>query len=382
MAQTWVPTPWKRLTLAGLNLFARAANPLRARFSSVAIDRLSVERILVVELWNIGDVILTIPFLTQLRGMFPNARTSLLARTYASELLVGMNLVDEFLETDIDPQESWLMHGPRRYNLNEVRRVRRRLRERKFDIAFQCRMHVREHVILAMSGATRRVGYAFGPGDGVLTDAVMPDDGKGQKFADWLRLLGPFGGPLEAEVRRLHVTAAERAWAEKYLADRGVSATDVVVGIHPGASLPEKRWPLDRFLDVARQLSMRPGVRVLGFVDPEDYGRPMDGVDGAINAKVGLRELIALVQRCALLVCNDSGPMHIAGALGVPTVAIFGAGIAQWFAPLGKLHEAVSGERGIAKIPTAEVLDAVDRALPRNVVSEPQWSTESDSGAR
>ncbi|MDQ3225498.1 MAG: glycosyltransferase family 9 protein, partial [Chloroflexota bacterium] len=326
-----------------------------------------VERILVVELWNIGDVILTIPFLAQLRVMFPNARTTLLARSYASELLVGMDLVDEFLETDINPQESWLMHGPRKYNLNEVRRIRRRLRERKFDVAFQCRLHVREHVILAMSGAHRRVGYAFGPGDGVLTDAVMPNDGEGQKFADWLRLLGPFDGPLEADAPRMHVTAAERAWAEKYLVERGVSATDVVVGIHPGASLPEKRWPLDRFLEVANRLSIRPGVRILGLVDPEDYGKSLDRVHGAISAKVGLRELIALVERCALLICNDSGPMHIAGGLGVPTVAIFGAGIAQWFAPLGGGHEVVSGEGTIAEIPTDAVLDAVDRAFPRSV---------------
>ncbi len=367
MAQIWLPTPWKRLTLAGLNLFARAANPLRARFTSDAADRQSVERILVVELWNIGDVVLTIPFLAQLRVIFPNARTTLLARSYASELLVGMDLVDEFLETDIDPQDSWLMHGPRKYNLNEVRRVRRRLRERKFDIAFQCRMHLREHVILAMSGAQRRVGYALGPGDGVLTDAVAPENGEGQKFADWLRLLGPFGGPLEAAAPRMHVTAAERAWAEQYLYERGVSATDLVIGIHPGASLPEKRWPLDRFFDVAGQLSERSGVRILCFVDPEDYGISPGSIDGVISAKVGLRELIALVERCALLVCNDSGPMHIAGGLGIPTVAIFAAGIAQWFAPLGGVHEVVSGERGIAEIPAEVVLEAVDRALLGNL---------------
>lgn len=369
MAQTWVPTPWKRLTVAGLNLFARAVNPFRGHPASQAVDRQSVERILVVELWNIGDVILTIPFLAQLRVMFPNARTTLLARSYASELLVGMDLVDEFLETDIDPRESWLTHGPHKYNLNEVRRVRSRLRQRKFDIAFQCRMHVREHVILAMSGARRRVGYAFGPGGGVLTDPVTPDNGEGQKFADWLRLLGPFGGPLEAEAPRMHVTTAERAWAEQYLADRGLSATDIVIGIHPGASLPEKRWPLDRFIDVASQLSKRPGVRILGFVDPEDCGITPGSVDGVISAKVGLRELIALVQRCGLLVCNDSGPMHIAGALGVPTAAVFGAGIAQWFAPLGGRHEVVSGELGISEIPIAMVLDAVDRALLRHVVT-------------
>lgn len=361
MAQTWISTPWKRLTLAGLNLFARAANPLLGGLSSGTGDRHVVERILVVELWHIGDVVLTIPFLAQLRALFPKAQTTLLARSHAREILGGMGLVDEFIETDVTPAESWLTHSRLAYNL----------RDHKFDVAFQCRMHVREHVILAMSGARRRVGYAFGYGDHMLTDAIFADDPGRHKVADWLRLLEPFDGPLEVEIPPMHVSASERRWADEYLADRGVLATDVVIGIHPGASLPEKRWPLERFLEVANELVTHPGVRILTFVEPAGYGASLDKVQGSINAKVGLRELIALVERCAVLVCNDSGPMHIAGALGVPTVAVFGSGIAQWFSPLGEGHEVVSaGNRfvetiALGEIPAASVLEAVKRTLGR-----------------
>ena len=76
-----------------------------------------------------------------------------------------------------------------------------------------------------------------------------------------------------------------------------------------------------------------------------------------------LRELIALLPRCDVLVCNDSGPMHIAGALGVPTVAVFGSGIEQWFSPLGEGHIRLTG---VESVTTAQLLDAVDATLRAN----------------
>src|ERR1700693_6502829 len=120
----------------------------------------AAKRILVVELWNIGDVILTLPFLAQLRAIFPEAEITLLAQRHAAEILAGTGLVDQFIEADL----TWQL---RRFNLfaydwTGLVRVTRMLRKRKFDLAFQCRPHVREYVLLALSGAPRRVGYARG----------------------------------------------------------------------------------------------------------------------------------------------------------------------------------------------------------------------------
>ena len=78
---------------------------------------------------------------------------------------------------------------------------------------------------------------------------------------------------------------------------------------------------------------------------------------------MNLRELIALIQRCDVLVCNDSGPMHIAGALGVPTVAVFGSGIEQWFSPLGEGHRLLGD---LTSVTPSQVLDAVDATLRAN----------------
>jgi len=232
--------------------------------------------------------------------------------------------------------------------------------------------------VLAVTGAKRRVGFALGKRDAALTDPVATGGGRQQRVDDWMRLLEPFGGAITVQAPRLYVNESERQWANGYLTSRGVAKEDLVVGIHPGAGLVEKRWPLDRFREVAEATAARPGVRVLVFAEPSGYGAELFTVPGIVKAQVGLRELIALIERCSLLICNDSGPMHIAGALGVPTVAMFGAEIEQWFAPLGEGHEMlrpdrdepesdapVQGQRVRAprQIRSSQVLEATARAL-------------------
>jgi len=199
----------------------------------------------------------------------------------------------------------------------------------------------------------------------MLTDAVHVDNPHRHKVEDWLRLLSVVGGPVDDSSTTLRVAAEEWKAAEQFLAGHGVRDTDILIGLHPGASLPEKRWPLERFAAVARELVLRNDVRVIAFADPQGYGSSLGDVEGVVVASTTLRQLIATIDRCALLVCNDSGPMHIAGGLGVRTVAIFGSGVDRWFAPLGEGHELISAESesGVENIPVDRVLDAVDRMI-------------------
>ena len=155
----------------------------------------------------------------------------------------------------------------------------------------------------------------------------------------------------------------------------------MLVAIHPGASIAEKRWPIERFEAVARDLVRRPGIKVLAFVEPEGYGYSLGQIEGVIPVRVGLRQMVALLERCGLLICNDSGPMHIAAALGVPTVAVFGSGIDRRFAPLGQLHESVMADphtssvaegavtrhpyEDVSEVSSSKVLEATERALQK-----------------
>jgi heptosyltransferase II len=372
MAQAWVPTIRRRLMLTILDIIARVTRLGRAP-ASPAKSRDDVRRILVVEPKNIGDVVLTLPFLAQLRKVFPNSRTTMLANPFARILLDGSDLVDDYIDSNLGWTEEATRYNPLAYNWRELWRLKGALPRRRFDLVFKCCMHIREHIVIGLSGGDRRIAYAFGMGDRVLTDPIATDDPNRHKSADWLRLLDSFGSAGQVDVPRLRLFESERQWAERYLRERGIPEDTRIVGVHPGASVPEKRWPLDRFYEVAKVLAAREGIRVLAFIDPQGYGASLVDIEGVVGVKVGLRELIALIQRCDLLVCNDSGPMHIAGALGVRTVAIFGSGINLWFAPLGAGHHlitrgnATGGESiapyDVAEIPTSRVLAEIRSAL-------------------
>ena len=339
------------------------------------MDPRDVQRVLVLELWNIGDVVLLLPFLQQLRAIFPNARTVLLARPHARELLAPSGLVDEFIETEL----SWERPrgGAPTYPWAELWRVVRELRRRKFDIAFQGRPHVREYVILGLSAAKRRVGLIRKGWDRLLTDRIQVDLFAVQKREAWLRLLAPFGGSRQLVPPRLVPADEARQWTTQFLSSRGVSTEDLLIGIHPGSSVAAKRWPIERFAEVVEQLVERPGVRVVTFIEPTGYGAALEAEDRRIVARLDLPRLVAVLERCDLLVCNDSGPMHIAGALGVPCVAIFSAGIAQLFEPLGDGHRMLTpaespSENGpvrrpppydVTGVPVQSVLGAIEDAI-------------------
>ena len=384
MAQVWIPSFKKRVMLRAVDLFARLTRTPRA--PQATRSPRSVERILVIELWNIGDIVLAMPFLAQLRTLFPQAKITMLARPHARTVLAGTDLVDEFIDTELGWSESSVRHNPFAYHWLELARVRRALKRGRFDIAFSSRVHVREYVVLALSGAERRVAFALGRGEKALTDPIPLADRNRHKLDDWLALLKPFGGPIRQDSPRLQPSELEQRWARGFLASNGVSTEDRLVGIHPGASIPAKRWPLERFAEVAASVARMPDTKVLTFVAPDGYGEQLTKIHGVITAKVNLRELISLVECCDVLVCNDSGPMHIAGALEVPTVSLFGSGINRWFSPLGEGHHLLTAEGisdgsnregdsvapfDVAGITTSEVLAAVSEVLGVQVAVHP-----------
>src|SRR5688500_4652385 len=221
MANSVAPIRRSRRCLMALELSSR---PIVRPPAAVRIENRHVREILVVELWNIGDVVLLLPFLAQLRAMFPESKVTLLARPHARIILQGAGLVDEFMDEG-DAQGNWLSLNPFAGEWGELWRLRRRLGKRHFDLAFQCSTHVREHFILAMSRAKRRIGIAFGEWDGLLTDAVPVEDPHRHKVEDWLRLLRVVGGPVQTAPPSLSLSERERLRARSFLERNEVGRT-------------------------------------------------------------------------------------------------------------------------------------------------------------
>ncbi len=342
MARTWPASPTKRAALAVLDTVGYTVAIALRLFRRRRSDG-EIAKILVVEPWNIGDVVLATPLLAEIRKRFPNAVVKLLGKPHAWEILRDTALVDEVIEANLP----WTRHrGKYRVSRAEkrvLRRLVRRLRNEKFDLVFDARGDIRTHAMIAFARPKRSVGYDKG-GGWLLTDALPDDPDKGHKIADWLNLLGPFGGVRDSKRQPALIADASRVKRvrEELLGDDG--ASHPIVAFHPGGSHAGKRWPLESFAAVAREIGEKFGGSTILLVEPGGYGRQAEWPSNVKLRQGGISDLMAVLSNCDALVCNDSGPMHLADALGVPVVAVFERGNPQWFGPSGEKSRVVNGE--------------------------------------
>jgi ADP-heptose:LPS heptosyltransferase len=381
LAQTWRVTPAKRFVSGLLNGVGKIAAPVIERiWPPRKPGPEPVKRILVMELWLLGDVVMMTPILRALRERFPDAEITVLAKPHAAELLLESELADKVITFDFPWTAPADKYKPSRYDRSIIDLVRR-LRDEKFDITIDGRMDVRSSALAYATGAPTRIGYDFGGGGFLLTHALPASPDDDHRAHDWLSLLEPLddgrwndGGrstPAELGKRfapQLKVSVVERADAERLLRSFGVQDGDLIVGIHPGASRPKGRWPLEHFAWVADSLASRYGSRCIVFVDPEGYGADMPARSEVHFVSASLREMMALMTCCDVFICNDSGPMHIADALGAPVVGIFTTGNPVWHRPFGENQRFVGRGTGhdVFNYPAPEeVLLAAEEQLAR-----------------
>ena len=347
MAQTW-PVSRKRIVLLRIVDFIGRAAAAPFRRSSRRTSPALPSRILVIEPWNLGDVVLSTPILAELRARYPRARISLLAKPLAAQLLKGSPLVDEIIAFDLPWTAQRNKYPLSGRTLREMISLVRRLRAARFDATIDSRMDIRSNLLAAMTRAPNRLGYDIGGGGWLLTDTLPSERSASHKIDDWLALLDllPGKSTVFAKSRRptLAVTSDEKDRARQMLRSRGVGEGPVIA-YHPGGSHPGKRWPREQYDQLISDLQRSVGGSHIVFLGPEEKDFDSWPSD-AVVIRPSLRELMALLTCCDILVCNDSGPMHVADALGVPVVAIFEVGNPQWFGPSGARATVIAGTLG------------------------------------
>jgi heptosyltransferase-2 len=295
-----------------------------------------VRSVVVLEYWHLGDAVMIIPFLRALREKLPQARIVLVGSHAGRSVLGNQRIVDEILVFRIP----WAQAHGRFQKLtsgewSEVVRLVRELRRRRFDLGFSGRADVRDNALLWAGGVKRRIGYGFGNGAAFLTDIVPPDIGRPHYAERWLRLVEFLWGSVEEREPRLWLSEDQQRFANEYLKQCGVGEFSILVGIHPGARNEVRQWGWKNFYAVASRLVEKyPKVRVLWFEDPEKEAQFHASPSWLCPVRLPLGELMGVLAKCRLLICNDSGPMHLAAALGVPVVAVFGPGSRAWSGPL------------------------------------------------
>jgi lipopolysaccharide heptosyltransferase II len=293
--------------------------------------------ILVVEYWNLGDLAIVVPFLRHLRRSFPKAQISLLVQAGLESFLAGQGIVDEFIPVRVP----WAQHFNRWRKYNPFSRhwislacTLLVLRSRQFDWAFSGRMDVRDNFMLWASGARRRIGYGIGGGGQFLTDRVKPDVSRPHRAQIWLHLLESVDELPDGEPAGFRLSDADIEHARSFLHSHGIPPGAFLIGVHPGARIPTRRWGEERFGEVVRRILSETDAHVLWFSEPGNSPNvPMMERIHAVS--LDFRSFLVVLSRCRLLVCNDSGPMHLANLLHVPVVAIFGPQRPEWFGPQG-----------------------------------------------
>jgi len=310
---------------------------LSPRRRGKAVDLSQVNRVLVVRLDEIGDIILTSAFLRELRRLLPAARITLVVKPAVYNLVELCPYVNEVLTYDGKTDgrlELWRRHG------RAIHLGWRHLWESRFDLAIVPRWDVDIYhaVYLAyFSGAPWRVGFservidhkrrANRHFDRLLTQ-TLGDTTLRHEVEHGLNLIRSLGGRIQADRLESWTGAEDELFAEHILEANGVDSRDLLIAFSPGAGAPKRVWPLDKFVELGEWLRdvYRPRIVVVGGPGEESLGQEIEQRLGDIVVnlvgKATLRQTGALLQRCHLYVGNDASPMHLAAAAGVPVIEI------------------------------------------------------------
>jgi heptosyltransferase-2 len=338
------PTLWRyRVIVSFVDMCLR---PLALLFGpNDAATSSPVENILIFDPGVLGDMMMLVPFLRSLRACFPGSRMTLVGRFGAGALLLERGMVDEWIQLPIPwglRASFWKRNSPFSVSWLIFFRDLLRLRKRKFDLGFAVGWcaDIRGNLAVWLAGARRRIGYAYGGGEIFLTDVVQPDLARPHIADRNLQLLEHLGIREISDVEALPVSPQDEKFAAELLTQHGVMTEDLVIGVHPGAGSAVREWGDGRFAEVARGVAEKFGAKILWFNDPMKQ-RPVPSNLEAIPLTLPFRQFVAVLDRCQLFLCNDSGPMHVAAALKVPVVAVFGPQRPEWFGPYGGGHRVV-----------------------------------------
>lgn len=330
-------------------------------------------KIAIVKLSSLGDVIHALPVARALRRGIPRLHLTWIVEAREYALLEGHPDLDAVMPVDT---RRWrrLIRRPAgaRQVLGKVKRLRGRIRAARFDVALDLQGLMKSGLLTAYTGAPLRIGFSADHCRERLNclftnRRVRPPAAAVHVVDQYLSLLEPLGvepGPVEFHVP---IPPAATRSMDDFLGEQGVKRRDLLVAINPGAGRESKRWPVECFAALANRLVQEPNVRILLLWGPDEVPMARQiraGLEtrAILAPPTDLHELAALLRRSALMVAGDTGPLHLAAALGTPSLGLFGPTRAARNGPYGPHGRGVQSPDG-----TMTGLDprlAVEAALP------------------
>jgi len=340
----------------------------------------NTEKILIRGVNWVGDAVLTIPAIRVIRNAYPQAHISLLIKPWVCDIFKQNPDIDEII-----------LYDERFKGFIGRLKLTRLLRLKKFNTAILFQNAFDAAFISWLAGIPERIGYKRDWRGPLLTKAIPLDKEilKQHQVYYYLNLLKKIGFDIAEPQPYIYLTDEERRYAEEVLNTSLVTnRASPVIGINPGATYGSaKRWLPERFAELIQRIinELNGSAIIFGSHQEVDIANEIvRGVRGQIlnmAGKTTLRELAALISQCDIFITNDSGPMHMASALFVPVVAIFGSTDETVTGPLGEGHRIINKKltcapclkrecpeghlRCMTEITTDDVFNTVKEVLPQ-----------------
>ena len=290
---------------------------------------MQIENILIRGPNWVGDSVLAIPAMKAVREHFRDAHITLLVRPWVAGLFTSAPFIDR------------VWSEPRPSSIADWSRITRAIRDRNFDLAVLFPNSFESALMMFAGRVPMRFGYATDGRSMLLTKAIARSE-SGHQVHYYLDLVKNLFKPDKDPSIEIEATAQERSDARRLLANHGIEPRNRFLVLNPGAAYGSaKRWDELRFAETGDRFAQEFGlsVAIIGSTSEmsaaERVTAHMKSPAAILTGKTTLETLMGVLAECSLMITNDSGPMHIAAALGTPTVAVFGSTDERVTGPVG-----------------------------------------------
>lgn len=272
-----------------------------------------VHKILIIKSAAIGDVLLSTPVIESLRNRFPDAEINFLTQKYCKEALTGNPFVSRILTYNLDWDSGWF--------------IIKKIRKQKYDMVIDLYCNPRTALITFLSKARYKVGFRFRGRSYAYNIKVKRRSNEIHNVDFNLDALRVLGLEIISTVPKFYINETHREFADNFFIENNLSGSPVI-GINPAGTWPTKVWYPEKFSKLINGFD--DGFNFLLFWGNEDEKRTAENIQADSVKRtflipgVNLKYMGAIAEKCNVFLTNDTGPMHIASALGVNVVALFG----------------------------------------------------------
>ena len=301
-----------------------------------------LQKILIIKLRAIGDVVLSTPVIENLRAAFPNATIEFLTESPSAPIVQNHPELNRVIVYPRQRLEKWPVY--RRWFFDS--QFLWKLRAEKYDLVLDLFGNPRSAIMTRVTGAPRRIGYNFRGRRAAYTTVVTNRGAEVHEVEFNLDALRALQIPVVNHQPKIFVPEEDKRIIQSWIEQNQLTGR-FLIGLNPSGSWPAKRWPNEKFIQLGKRLRDRFSAVVVVLWGPGEKEMAQKiagkiGEDSLLAPQTTLLQLAALCQKLELLVSNDSGPMHISAAMGTPTLGLYGPTNSNLQGPYGRKARAVA----------------------------------------